>query len=221
MPHDVQVAVCCMSDDRGVLRRVQTMRVFARITASGCHAPHIERQIYFQCVQAVRTHTARRTPSNGRSVFVACWQCGHMPQIPCRMPCTAVGRRVCHRFGGRVIDGHPVAAACCGGQERERFGVRYFRREGEALRGDPRLPGNIRRRCVTGRRGRTTACPFPEWPPKEGAGKLPVCRFGSAAGKGETDRTNRESGGGTARAETAAGTTSARGSAADTPHRTA
>lgn len=77
----------------------------------------------------------------------------------------------------------PVAAGRRGGGVR----VRYFRREGEALRGDPRLPGNIRRRCVTGRRGATT-CPFPEWPPKEGAGKLPVCRFGSAAGKGETDR---------------------------------
>lgn len=157
MPRDVQVAVCCMSDDRGVLRRVRTMP-FTRITASECHAPHIERQERFRCMQAVRTHTARRTPSNGRGIFAACMQCGHMPQIPRRMPYAAyrtAGVFIASEGGSLTVIRlrRPVAA----GRRGERFGVRYFRREGEALRDDPRLPGNIRRRCVTGRGGRRHA----------------------------------------------------------------
>lgn len=171
------------------------MRIFVRITASGCHAPHIERQGRFGCVQAVRAHAARRAgcgmlhvrrqgsfAPRSDNADICAYHCIRMPcaayrragafslhagsadtcrkyRVECRARLSDGG--CIHRFGGRVIDGHPVAAACCSGQERERFGVRYFRREREALRDDPRLPGNIRRRCVTGRGRRTTACRFP------------------------------------------------------------
>lgn len=185
---------------------------------------------------------AMRRISNGRYIFSACRRSEHILRVGRRRTAGAFSLRAgsadtcrkyrvecrarlsdggcVHRFGGRVIDGHPGATACCSRQERGRGSGPIFPSGRGGVAGRPKIAGQhpptMRDRTEGG-----DNMPVSRMAAKRGSRKVAGLPFRVGRRERRDGSADCESESGTARAETAVGATSARGSAADTPHRTA